>query len=399
MSILNIHTNVVLASSAITAIVVLIVIIFIRNYQYNQENQAYESTLNQSWKYYKNKYIQYDGRVIDNSTMNSQTTSEGQSYAMMRSVILGDKTTFEKTSKWSINNLQRSDKLFSWDWGKNTDGSYGILSEVGGTNSATDADEDIAASFIAAYYKWNQLAYLNTAKSIVHSIYSNDSTTLNNKRYIVGGNWANDSSQDAKIVIFTDPSYLKISDYRLFYKIDPSDNWGQIINTSYQILNTCTFNNFNKLNIPPDWCIINKSNFTVITDYSNTPPQYSYDAFRVMYNIALDYKQYKDTRDIKYLTYSSSYLNAQYKNKTSQETYNVTNGSFTYTGSLAIPVGMISNFYYTNIKAAKDLYNNKLLPYFNKNTGQFGNNYYDSNWVWFSTYLFSSLSLNNLSNI
>src|SRR5207247_11293939 len=106
--------------------------------QFDQEART-DPVLVKSWEFYTRRFI-VDGRVVDTKTEWS-TTSEGQSYAMLRAVYIDDRPTFDRVWSWTKGNLQvRGDGLFSWHWGDRGDGTSGVLD----ANSATDADEDIA---------------------------------------------------------------------------------------------------------------------------------------------------------------------------------------------------------------------------------------------------------------
>src|SRR5215510_15844436 len=82
--------------------------------------------LQESWTAYVQRFIQQDGRVIDHSAAGI-STSEGQAYAMLRAVWIGDREHFDKTFNWAINNLNsgiRMDHLWAWKWGKNAKGKW-----------------------------------------------------------------------------------------------------------------------------------------------------------------------------------------------------------------------------------------------------------------------------------
>ena len=91
--------------------------------------------------YLKNQWLS-EGRTVSNP-VNSITTSEGQSYTMLRAVWQNDQNVFNTTWQWTKANLQRKDFLFSWEWGRNPNGSYGIMTANNGQNTAADADCDI----------------------------------------------------------------------------------------------------------------------------------------------------------------------------------------------------------------------------------------------------------------
>ena len=56
------------------------------------------------------------GRTLDPS-QGGITTSEGQSYTMMRAVWSDDRATFDSSWQWTKDNLQRPDRLLSWRFG------------------------------------------------------------------------------------------------------------------------------------------------------------------------------------------------------------------------------------------------------------------------------------------
>ena len=73
----------------------------------NIYEQLYPNTvLTDMWGTYKQQFIQEDGRTIDKGA-GLITTSEGQSYTMLRSVWVDDRQTFDKAWKWTNVNLKK----------------------------------------------------------------------------------------------------------------------------------------------------------------------------------------------------------------------------------------------------------------------------------------------------
>src|SRR5262245_61394608 len=104
------------------------------------EQREASPVLKDSWKAYVQRFIQEDGRVIDHSA-GGVSTSEGQAYAMLRAVWIGDRNTFDRTFNWALNNLNsriRTDHLWAWKWGKDSNGKWGVLDKA----FASDADQD-----------------------------------------------------------------------------------------------------------------------------------------------------------------------------------------------------------------------------------------------------------------
>src|SRR5437660_312670 len=76
------------------------------------------SLLTSSWEKYKQSFITNEGRSIDLS-QNNITTSEAQSYAMLRAVWVDDKQTFDRVNTYTNTHLKRpSDHLYGWRFGK-----------------------------------------------------------------------------------------------------------------------------------------------------------------------------------------------------------------------------------------------------------------------------------------
>src|SRR5215470_15657243 len=125
------------------------------------ERRAPPPILKESWHAYVQRFIQQDGRVIDHSA-GAISTSEGQSYAMLRAVWIGDRETFDKTFNWAVNNLNsgiRMDHLWAWKWGKDAKGKWGVLDKA----FASDADQDAALALILASRVWREEKYADQA--------------------------------------------------------------------------------------------------------------------------------------------------------------------------------------------------------------------------------------------
>src|SRR5436190_12716757 len=85
-------------------------------------------------------YVERDGRVVRRDE-GGDVVSEGQAYAMLIAVAIGDEKRFRAVWSWTKNNLRRPDGLLSWRWfdGKVTD-----------VNTAADADLDAARALALA---------------------------------------------------------------------------------------------------------------------------------------------------------------------------------------------------------------------------------------------------------
>src|SRR3989338_4521076 len=87
---------------------IILTYVFYANSKYPNLTRPFSpyTILSSSWEKYKNKFINFDGRIIDYS-IGDVTTSEGQSYALLRSVWIDDKENFDLVWKWTKENLKR----------------------------------------------------------------------------------------------------------------------------------------------------------------------------------------------------------------------------------------------------------------------------------------------------
>jgi endo-1,4-beta-D-glucanase Y len=112
-----------------------------------------------AWENFKQHLISDDGRVIDASTPQQITTSEGQSYGLFFALVANDGKSFERLLTWTRNNLADGDlgaHLPAWQWGRDKDGEWGVLDG----NNASDADLWIAYSLLEAGRLWHRPDYL-----------------------------------------------------------------------------------------------------------------------------------------------------------------------------------------------------------------------------------------------
>lgn len=331
-------------------------------------------SLKDSYDFYKIYYMTKDGRITDPQRGNI-STSEGQSYMMLKSMIVNDFKTFDLVFGWSQNNLQRRDKLFSWLWGENKTGEYTVLDK----NSASDADIDIAFSLISAYEKTKNKKYLKSAIPIINSIWEKETRMIGGIRVLMPGA---EQTQSEKIEV--NPSYFSPYAFRVFQKYDTKHDWNKLIDSSYHYLAKSMAQT--KTGLPPDWFLIH--NNQIVLERSSRS-DFSYDAIRVFARIFLDYKKTGDKRALKILKSADFFTENQKKTGKIYVNYSsegqVQNND-EFTGSIAILIPVINM---SDEKTAKEIYNEKLLPLF-KDKGYWSStkDYYGQNLLWFGCYLY-----------
>lgn len=370
----------------------IILAVFYVNSRVGDETRTFSTytVLSSSWEKYKTEFINSDGRVIDH-TQQGITTSEGQSYALLRAVFLDDKTTFDKVWHWTKDDLQkRGDNLFAWKWGKLQDGSYGFL-ENGGFNSASDADTDIALALILAGQRWHNDTYTNEAKTVLSDIWDKETDIAAGKRYLIAGPWAKDSGQ-----IIVNPSYFAPYAWRIFAKVDTKHDWNSMVDPAYDLLNRISSSPLDKdksVGLPPDWVAVHKETGEVMpATMANFSSNYSYDAMRVPWRVALDYQWNKDPKAYDYLKNNFAYLSETYQN-TGQLPDTISHNGATQNvkESPAMYATALGYFSVVNKNLANKIYEEKVIALYSNDTNSFRKDlpYYDQNWLWFGTALYN----------
>lgn len=339
-----------------------------------QGKQESNLCLKKNYDAYTKEFMSKDGRIIDPDRGNI-TTSEGQSYMLLRSVILGDRRTFDLVYKWSKNNLQRKDKLFAWLWGKNKDGEYKILDY----NSASDADVDIAFVLLIAYEKWGNYKYLEEARPIINSIWSNETKRVGKYLILMPGVAQTNSDK-----IEINPSYFAPYSFKFFQKYDEVHNWDCLVDSSYYYLNAVMAKT--KTGLPPNWFLIENGQI-VLEDSPHS--DFSYDAIRVFQRINLDYLRTGDKRDLPILEKSKFFITKWQEEQNLYVNYKA-DGQLKdkdkFIGSIAILVPIISLF---DSNVALEIYKKEVEPYFtNDNYWNAKHDYYGKNLLWFGCYFY-----------
>ena len=209
------------------------------------------------WQMYKSILIvadsSGDGSLrVKRPDNGNDTVSESISYGMLFAVYMNDKPTFDALWKYEQKHLD-THGLMNWHINSND------TTASGGTNSATDADEDMAFALVMADKQWG--GYATVAASMLTTVAGNDFGTDGT---IKGG--------DTYVAV--NPSYLAPAFYRVFAAYTGNAVWTTILDKSYAILASVADAT---TGLVPDWSAGR-------TGAGN----YTYDATRTPFRVALD---------------------------------------------------------------------------------------------------------------
>lgn len=204
------------------------------------------------WPLYQqflSRFMQADGRVLDPSTRERHSTSEGQSYAMVFALIANDRATFDRVWQWSIANLgagSLQDKLPAWQWGHRLDGSWGVID----ANSASDADLWFAFTLLEAARVWRQPRYAEQARALLKSVTRQEVASLPGfgAMLLPGPQDFAEGDEGGPRQWRLNASYLPVPLLRRLASGDPSGPWGTLATQAGRLVKAVA-----QQGIVPDW--------------------------------------------------------------------------------------------------------------------------------------------------
>jgi endoglucanase len=344
--------------------------------------------LQSTWDRYRQRFIE-NGRVIDRERPDQHSTSEGQAYALLRSVMINDPKTFGQVLAWSEANLKRpTDRLWSWQWAEG---------QVKDANFASDGDIDAIVALILAGRRWGCPAYLDLARAKLASLWDVGTlivTVANGKAseriLLPGARDAFVKTDGPEAGITWNPSYSSPHAYRLFAQVDPGHDWTSLIGPSYRHLNAAF--NLSSKRLPADWLIwdpktdlmrLRSSTAAPLSAPVSNPSLYSFDAIRTWWRLSLDAQWFNEPRAKQLLqTGLSFFAPTIQKNDKVFATYSLDGTALVDYEATAHYAMLASGFQAIQPALAKQIQTRKLTP----KDGMWDNDraYYSNNLVWLS---------------
>lgn len=352
------------------------------------------------WHAYLKQQWQTEGRTISNP-QGSITTSESQSYTMLRAVWENDPSVFSTTWNWTKKNLQQTNGLFAWEWGKNPNGTYGIMVANGGEHTASDADSDIALALITAGNRWHNQAYISEGSAVAGAIWQNEVVPIKGLYYLAADNLEKTASTPYIVI---NPSYFAPYSYTIFAKYDKSNPWGTLASDSLSELASISKANLNTKasdGLPPDWAIVYRASGVLAADPSRRlDTNFGYNAIRSVWRVALDWEWFKNPQAKKLLS-SYSFLYHAWKSKHQlKAVYSHSGKPLEDYGSYAMYGATLPYFQIFHPSSATTIYKDQIIEPLmgHGSTLRQQVNYYDNNWLWFGVSLYDH-ALPNYSGV
>ncbi|MBE9031141.1 glycosyl hydrolase [filamentous cyanobacterium LEGE 11480] len=339
--------------------------------------------MNASWKAYRDRFIQQDGRVIDWES-DQRTTSEGQAYALLRAVFADDVTSFERVLDWTEANLARKqpgtdkkliDRLWIWKWGRKSDGDWGAID----ANFASDADIDACYALILAAKRWNRPEYLELARKKLQDLWQHSTIRIQGTRYLLPGPAIAFKRDD---VVTFNPSYLAPYAFRLFAQVDPKNDWTALISSSYQLLEGSA--DLSEVGLPSDWVGLDVKTGRYVPIVAPVLSQYGFDASRVWWRVTWDAEIYNEPRAKVYLERQLSQMRTLWQKDGQIPALIDLQGNALVDYDATSQYGMLYlAFRYAAPDIAQEIYEKKLKTRYKDGFWDDNNAYYTQNLVWF----------------
>ncbi len=341
--------------------------------------------LSESWKAYRQRFIQGDGRIIDREDTD-RSISEGQAYALLRAAIADDPGTFAIVLQWSENNLKRldasnqqMDSLWAWKWGRRATGKWEALDP----NFASDADIDAITALILASRRWQRPEYLALAKTKLRDLWEKSTVVVpaDNRRYLLPGP-IEAFQRNGKLQF--NPSYLAPYAFRLFAQVDPDRNWLSLVDSSYHMLEESA--RVSPVNLPSDWIAFHPQTgeYTALKESDNLVSRYGFDATRVWWRVALDADWFGEPRAKAYLSKHLGYVKKLWRSHKKVPAQLDLQGRSLVNYEATSQYGMLyAAFRVSDPAIARELFEQKLSPQYRNGFWDNDTAYYTQNLAWF----------------
>lgn len=225
------------------------------------------------WSYYRYAFVEA-GRVAARDE-GDITTSEGQSYALLRAVWAGDRATFGEVWRWTREHLQvrRGDRLLAWKW------KGAVVDE----NAATDADVDVALALVLAARRFSDPGYQREALAILDDVWRLETVEAGGRRWPTAGNWA-----AAERVPTLHVGYLAPHAYQVFAAVDPRHPWKDLVASAYDVLHFIYLEQ--GLALPPEKLWLDRATGRLLLEHPRTRERaaFGYDAVPLFWRVAVD---------------------------------------------------------------------------------------------------------------
>ena len=265
----------------------------------NVSQSSMDNTVSNYWNTYKSRYIKSAGgsptryyiayNIEGQGDSGAATVSEAHGYGMVLCAYMGDKTHFDGMYRFYKDHPSQNN---SWlmAWQQSTNGFV----DMGGADSATDGDMDIAYSLLLADKQWGSggsINYFHEATNMINAIMQSD---VNQSRWTLRlGDWATTgTSHGYAYSTSTRPSDFMFDHMRSYYDATGDGRWTNVINQTYNVVNAIYNNYSSGTGLTCDFVVYNGSAYLPApADFLEgaTDGEYAYNSCRTPWRYATEY--------------------------------------------------------------------------------------------------------------
>lgn len=184
------------------------------------------------------RYVAPDGRVVRRD-QGGDTVSEGQGYALLVAVAIGDRSVFRRVWHWEERNLQLPSGLFAYHW------AHG---RVVTRSPASDADLDTAWALVLAGARFGDPTYTADGRRVARAILADETVTVLGRLELVAGPWAR------KAPAIVNPSYLSPEAMQALAAAGAGPSWRLLADNSTTLV--YSLERAVATHLPSDWARI-----------------------------------------------------------------------------------------------------------------------------------------------
>jgi len=221
------------------------------------------------------------------------TVSEAHGYGMVLAAYMAGADPKAKTyfdglyAYYKAHPSDNNPLLMAWE----QDTSF---NDMGGADSATDGDMDIAYSLLLADKQWGSAGAINYFQAATNMINALMQSDVNQAQWTLRlGDWA--TSGTAKGFAYatsTRPSDFMIDHMRSYFEATGDARWTNVIDKTYAVINAIFTNNSPATGLIPDFIVLNGAAYQPAPANfleSSTDGEYGYNSCRTPWRFATDY--------------------------------------------------------------------------------------------------------------
>lgn len=262
----------------------------------NVTQAAMDSTVSSYWSTWSSRYLKSAStggyyvayNLEGQGSTGASTVSEAHGYGMVLCAYMGDKTHFDGMYTYYKNHPSQNN-AFLMAWQQDTS-----FNNMGGADSATDGDMDIAFSLLLADKQWGSAGTINYLQAAVNMINAIMQSDVNQTTWTLRlGDWATSgTSQGYASATATRPSDFMFDHLQSFLTATGDTRWTNVINATNNVVNTLFASSSPNTGLIPDFVVYNGSTYLPAPASfleGATDGEYAYNSCRTPWRFATDY--------------------------------------------------------------------------------------------------------------